>query len=198
MIMNNPLSHLNKYDIILGSGSPRRQELMNGLGLEFSVVKSDVDEIIPEGMSPNQAPEYLAKLKAEHIVTKLEGNYLLITADTIVILQDQILGKPESLTQARTMIKALSGVAHTVITGVCIRDQHCEISFNESTEVQFSKFSDAEIEWFTEHYSIMDKAGAYGIQEGMGLAKIESMNGSYYNVMGLPTTILYNHLTEWK
>ena len=198
MIMNNPLSHLNKYDIILGSGSPRRQELMNGLGLEFSVVKSDVDEIIPEGMSPNQAPEYLAKLKAEHIVTKLEGDYLLITADTIVILQDQILGKPESLTQARTMIKALSGVAHTVITGVCIRDQHCEISFNESTEVQFSKFSDAEIEWFTEHYSIMDKAGAYGIQEGMGLAKIESMNGSYYNVMGLPTTILYNHLTEWK
>ena len=193
----DPLNHLSNYSIILGSGSPRRHELLSGLGLSFEIISSNIPEIIPSNIQNEDAPEYLARLKADHLAPSLEGNFLLITADTVVIKDNQILGKPQSKDEAYMMITALSGDAHDVITGVCITDKNKQQSFSDKTEVIFDPFSEDEVKWFVDRFPVMDKAGAYGIQEGLGLAKIAGLNGSYYNVMGLPTHSLFAALKDW-
>ena len=194
----DPLNHLSNYSIILGSGSPRRHELLSGLGLSFEIISSNIPEIIPSNIQNEDAPEYLARLKADHLAPSLEGNFLLITADTVVIKDNQILGKPQSKDEAYMMITALSGDAHDVITGVCITDKNKQQSFSDKTEVIFDPFSEDEVKWFVDRFPVMDKAGAYGIQEGLGLAKIAGLNGSYYNVMGLPTHSLFAALKSWR
>ena len=192
--MKNPLQHLSAYDIILGSGSPRRKELLSGLKLNYRIISSDAEEIIPEHITPREAPSYLADLKANDLLPGLKEDFLLITADTVVIINNQILGKPETKNEAARMLRTLSGTTHHVITGVCIQDKIRRKVFDDLTEVTFSEFSDDEIDWFINNFDIMDKAGAYGIQEGIGLSKISTIKGSYYNVMGLPTTLLYEQL----
>ena len=194
----NPLTHLNKYDIILGSGSPRRQDLLSLLDLKFSIQVSGADELIPEGMPSANVPAYLSKLKSDDIVSNLRGNYLLITADTVVILDNELMGKPKDSSDAKKMIKKLSGHTHQVITGVTVRSTSKEVTFSETTLVDIEVMNDNEISWYIDHYQTLDKAGAYGIQDWLGLSKISRLEGTYYNVMGLPTNKLYGVLKEWK
>ena len=194
----NPLDHLKVYDIYLGSASPRRKELFSKFEVPFEIIKSDVEEIIPPGLPAEEAPEYLSMLKSDDLVQKLSGEYMLITTDTVVIFGDEILGKPKDLQEAKAMLDKLQGKKHNVISGVTIRTNDKTLSFSALTEVKMSAMTPGEISWYAENFEVMDKAGAYGIQDWIGLCKIEDLMGSYYNVMGLPTDQLYEHLIRWK
>ena len=183
------------YSIILASNSPRRQELLAGLDIDFNVfVKKDVDESYPEGMANEKIAEYLALKKANSYRNDIKDNVIVITADTVVINGAKILGKPSDKTEAITMLKELSGNTHIVITGVAITSNSKQYSFSSLTEVSFAPLSHEEIEYYVEKYKPYDKAGSYGIQEWIGYIGIESISGSYFNVMGLPTRRLYDAL----
>ncbi len=177
-------------DIILFSKSPRRQELMKLMGLNFKVITKDVDESYPEHLSPTEVAEYIASKKAKAFDNEI-NNEILITADTIVAVDNEILGKPVDAADAFRMIKLLSGRAHDVHTGVALLHQHHVISFVDTTVVHFRELSDAEINFYIENYKPYDKAGAYGIQEWIGLTAVTRLEGSYTNVMGLPTERVY-------
>ena len=192
------LSHLNKYDILLASNSPRRRELLGGLGINYQVTSlPDVDESYPDTLQGEEIPLFISKLKSKAYHFKMKENTLLITADTIVWLDGKVYGKPQDEDDAKRMLKALSGKTHQVITGVTICSQQKEISFTVTSEVSFAELSDDEIGYYVSHYHPLDKAGAYGIQECIGYIGVNGLHGSYFNVMGLPVQRLYQELKRF-
>ncbi|MCI5056256.1 MAG: Maf family protein [Flavobacteriales bacterium] len=184
-----------KRKVYLGSGSPRRKMLLEEMGIEFEQVSADVDEVFPDDLALEKVPVFLSELKAKAIFPLCE-NGVLITADTVVICDDVLLGKPKDFEDAFEMIKILSNNTHEVITGVTITDTNGLHSFSSKTQVTFHDLTDEEIEHYINSCEPYDKAGSYGIQEWMGYVGIKSMNGSFYNVMGLPTDKLFRKLKE--
>ncbi len=186
------------YHIILGSGSPRRRDLLHQMGFNFEVVPSQCEEQINPSWSFDYAAEQLAMQKALVFTDDFfHENVLLITADTIVCTGESILGKPGSRDEALLMIKSLSGATHQVITGVCLRNQNQTTCFHVNTSVTFATLTEEEIIHYIDHYRPFDKAGAYGIQEWIGLIGVAHIEGSYFNVMGLPTHRLYEELKHF-
>jgi len=179
--------------IILASQSPRRKELLTLLDLEFTVEVRAVDEIFPDNLEVTVVAEYLAKLKAS-VFTDIKNDQLIITADTVVVLDEQILGKPKSKAEATTMLQSLSGRSHKVITGVCIKTSDKTNSFSNTTKVYFKELTTSEIDYYIENYKPFDKAGSYGIQEWIGAIGITKIEGSYFNVVGLPIQELNKRL----
>ncbi len=178
--------------------SPRRQELLKGCDLQFEIAdRYNVEEIYPEDMECDKVPEYLSQLKSDGYPIPLGENDILITADTVVICDGRILGKPHSRSEALEMVGLLSGQTHSVVTGVTLRDKHHSFSFSAHSQVTFRPLSSQEIEYYVDTYKPYDKAGAYGIQEWIGHTAIESIEGSFYNVMGLPVAALYKHLNTF-
>ena len=195
MILNE---RIKSKKIILASASPRRKELMAGLGFEFTIdTRNNFEEVIPQGYDINLAPEYLAKGKSHGFHRPLEEDEIIITADTMVLCNGQILGKPADRANAMEMLKMLQNNRHRVITGVCIRDAQREVSFSATTEVYFNALSDSELNYYLDNYKPYDKAGAYGVQEWSGYVGINHIEGSYYNVMGLPVQRLYTELENF-
>ncbi len=188
------LENLQKYQIILASKSPRRQQLLQDLGLKFEVQSMDIPELFPDNLGMTEIPVYLAELKANAFIPQLKDNQLVITADTIVWLDDKVLNKPADYDEGFSMLKDLSGKKHQVLTGVCLLSKDKKVSFYVSTDVWFKQLSDEEIHYYLEHYRPYDKAGAYGIQEWIGYIGINHIEGSFFNVMGLPVQTLYEHL----
>ena len=189
---------MNNYEIILASKSPRRQDLMKKLDVNFKIkVLENIPENYPINIKVDDIAVYLAKQKAEYYKKILLERQLLITADTLVILNDEPLGKPESEGQAIQMLHSLSGKTHHVITGVCLTSTEKQTSFSTSTQVTFKKLSEEEINYYVSKYKPFDKAGAYGIQEWIGCVGITSINGSFYNVMGLPVQRIYEELIHF-
>lgn len=188
------LENLKSYEIILASKSPRRQQLLTDLGIKFRVQPMDIPEIFPEGLGMTEVPVYLAELKAEAFRPFLENQQLIITADTIVWLEGEVLNKPADYADGFRMLRNLSGKKHQVVTGVCLLSPEKKVSFYASTDVWFKELSDEEIHYYLEHYKPYDKAGAYGIQEWIGYIGIYHIEGSFFNVMGLPVQSLYEHL----
>jgi len=185
------------YKIILASKSPRRHELLAGLDLPFEVVIHEVDEVFPEGLSMEEIPVYLAKLKAVPFYGELSENTLVITADTIVWIDGMVLGKPNDYEHACEMLRHLSGKKHVVVTGVCLTTKDKQVAFAATTDVYFKDLSDAEIDYYLKNYHPYDKAGSYGVQEWIGYIAIERIEGSYFNVMGLPVQRLYEELQKF-
>lgn len=189
------LNKINSYRIILGSQSPRRQFLLSELGIRFEVkVNLDQEENYPDDLRGEEIPVFLSKLKSEQLAGYIDDNTILITADTIVWLDDKVLGKPKDVDDALSILKSLSGSKHTVYTGVCIKSINKEKVFSAETDVYFRELSDEEILFYIEKYKPYDKAGAYGAQEWIGYIGIEHIEGSYFNVMGLPVQKLYSEL----
>lgn len=189
-------SQLSTFNIILGSQSPRRKELLAGLDIEFTTkVIPGLEETYPNTLQGEEIPIYLAEQKADAYT--LEDNDLLITADTIVWLNGHVYGKPADEAEAREMLRSLSGKTHDVITGVCVRTNKKNVSFASTTKVRFAELTNAEIEHYVNKYRPMDKAGAYGIQEWIGYIGVEHIEGSYFNVMGLPIQRLYTILKQF-
>ncbi len=179
--------------IILASNSPRRKELLGGLGYEFEVrVIDGIDESYPDGLTMEEIPRYIAAAKASAYT--VGADELLLTADTVVVLDEEVLGKPADAADAARMLHALSGRTHHVITGVCLKTQDDERRFSVSTEVTFKALTDEEIDHYISHYHPYDKAGAYGIQEWIGYIGVTGIRGSYFNVMGLPVQRIYQEL----
>lgn len=187
---------LENYQIILGSASPRRRELLSSLDLDFTVQLANIAEEFPDEMSEFEVAEYLARLKSTAF--KPFKNQLIITADSVVIMEGKILGKPKSINEARQTLNHLSNKWHTVISGVCIKNENKIESFSVSTEVEMTKISEDEIEYYINNHHPFDKAGSYGIQEWIGWAKVKQIRGSYSNVMGLPCHELYETLKDWN
>ena len=186
----------SKYNILLASASFRRRELLAQLGVQYSLVKpSQEEEFVPADIWVEDVSEYLACQKS-NAYKELQGNDLLITADTTVIVEGKILGKPKDYSDAFQMLRLLSGKTHLVVTGVCLRSVEKTVSFSVKTEVTFSALDDEEIRFYIENYKPFDKAGAYGIQEWIGYIGVESIHGSYFNVMGLPIQRLYQELKK--
>lgn len=179
--------------IVLGSKSPRRQELLRGLGIEFEVRTKDTDESYPSTLQAHDVPEYIAKLKATAFAD-LSADDTLITADTVVIVDGTIYGKPHTRQEAFEMLKRLQDHTHQVVTGVCIRHGERTILFSDETIVHFCPMNDDEIYYYIDNYHPYDKAGAYGIQEWIGYVAVDRMEGSYFNVMGLPIHKVYQAL----
>jgi len=191
------LDNLKKYKIILASNSPRRKELMSGLGIDYIVrTLPDVDESYPDSLIGEEIPVHISQEKANAYLSMIAPEELLITADTIVWLEGKVLGKPGSKEEAAEMLHLLSGKSHQVITGVCLTTTEWQKSFSATSEVTFDVLSDEEIEYYIDHYMPMDKAGAYGIQEWIGYMGVKSISGSYFNVMGLPIQRLYRELKK--
>ena len=191
------LSKLKNKKIILGSASPRRQELLKSLGIDFEIRVSDLKEKYPKNLKEKEISEFLATQKSEHLSKMLKGEELLITADTIVVKGDRVLNKPKDKLEAKEMLEFLSGDEHLVITSVCLRNQQNRVVFSSVTKVFFKSLSAAEIDFYVKEYKPFDKAGAYGIQEWIGLVGIEKIEGSYFNVVGLPISKLYQNLIQF-
>ena len=191
------LSKLKNKKIILGSASPRRQELLKSLGIDFEIRVSDLKEKYPNNLKEKEISEFLATQKSEHLSKMLKGEEILITADTIVVKGDRVLNKPKDKLEAKEMLEFLSGDEHLVITSVCLRDQQNQVVFSSVTKVFFKSLSAAEIDFYVKEYKPFDKAGAYGIQEWIGLVGIEKIEGSYFNVVGLPVVKLYQKLIQF-
>lgn len=196
--MTSLLANLASKKIILASNSPRRQELLRGLELEFEVKVHPVDETVPPELPAAYAAAYLSKLKADHFPHPLQDNELLITADTIVIEKDRILGKPSTSDEAFTMLKSLSGTTHTVITAVTLKDSKKCVTLEDEAQVTLRFLEEEEIWHYVNNYRPFDKAGAYGIQEWIGFVGVSSIQGSYYTVMGFPLHLVYEHLKKWN
>ncbi len=187
-----------KYNIILASNSPRRKELLAGLDIPFEVkTLPDIDESFPENLSGTEIPAYIAKAKADAYTQFLDKKSLLITADTIVWLNGKVYGKPTDKSDAIYMLKALSGKTHEVITGVSLTTTEKQITFTAVSKVKFATLEEEEILYYIEKYKPYDKAGSYGVQEWIGYIGVESLEGSFYNVMGLPVRMLYQHLKQF-
>jgi len=182
--------------LILASSSPRRQYLMKEAGFTFTVEKPDVPEDFPASLPVNEVARYLALKKAEYFRPKIHDE-IIVTADTVVIHKNQILNKPEDRAEAISMLSRLSGDTHLVMTGVCILSKEKEESFDDTTRVTFNTLTRKEIEFYVDHYKPYDKAGAYGAQDWIGMVAIKEINGSYFNVMGLPIHKVYQHLVSW-
>ena len=193
------LENLSKYTIILGSNSPRRRELLSGLDLAYEVkALPDIEEIYPKTLWKEEIPVYLAKLKADAYKEWMKEDTFLITADTIVWLGGEVFGKPENEEEAKEILRTLSGKTHEVITGVCLTTQEKQQAFYAVSSVKFAELEEKEIDYYVKKYKPYDKAGAYGVQEWIGYIGMESLSGSFYNVMGMPVRMLYSFLKEWK
>ncbi len=191
------LDNLKKYKVILASNSPRRKELLAGLGVDYEVrTLPDVDESYPESLQGADIPLYIAKEKADAYVAMMQPGELMITADTIVWLDGQVLGKPIDREDALRMLRTMSGRSHEVFTGVCITTTEWQRSFTAQTKVRFATLSEDEIAYYVDKFQPMDKAGAYGVQEWIGFIGVENISGSYYNIMGLPVQKLYRELLK--
>ena len=191
------LDNLEKYKVILASGSPRRRELMAGLGVNYEVrILPDVDESYPDTLQGEEIPLYIAKEKADAYIPMMQPDELIITADTIVWLDGKVLGKPRDREDALQMLRTMSGRTHEVFTGVCITTTDWQRSFTAQTEVRFATLSEDEIIYYVDNFKPMDKAGAYGVQEWIGFIGVENISGSYYNIMGLPGQKLYRELLK--
>ncbi|MBR1557347.1 MAG: septum formation protein Maf [Prevotella sp.] len=185
----------DKYRIVLASNSPRRKELLTGLGLPFDVrVLDGIDESYPGDLPVGEVAQYIADKKADAYRQTMASDELIITADTVVIVDDQILGKPVDEADAYRMLRLISGRTHQVTTGVCLITPERQRSFAVTTDVTFKQLSDEEIHYYIDHYKPFDKAGAYGIQEWIGFIGVTSLHGSFYNVMGLPVQRIYTEL----
>ncbi len=192
------LKNLEKYNILLASKSPRRHELMKELRIPFHIISlGGIDESYPPELPAIEVAEYLSKLKADAYLPKLTEKDLIITADTIVILGNKVFGKPKDREEAITMLEELSGKIHQVITGVSISTPTRQTTFRAVTDVKFTELSRKEIEYYVDNYLPFDKAGAYGIQEWIGCVAVDKLDGSFYNVMGLPIHRLYQELKNF-
>lgn len=192
------LDNLKKYRIILASNSPRRKELLAGLGVDYEVRSlPDIDESYPETLQGADIPLYISRAKADAYKPLLQPNELMITADTIVWMGGMVLGKPRNRFGAIEMLHTLSGQTHQVFTGVTITTQALQKSFAVATEVRFANLTDEEIVYYVDTFQPMDKAGAYGVQEWIGYIGVENITGSYFNVMGLPVQRLYRELLNF-
>lgn len=184
--------------IILASNSPRRRELLGGLDLDFEVkVLPNIDESYPDNLPAAEVAGYISREKAAPYRTLIGEDDLVITADTVVIVGDEVLGKPKDAEDARRMLQLISGRTHQVITGVCLLTTDKEHTFSVTTDVTFKQLSEDEIAYYIEHYKPFDKAGAYGIQEWIGYVGVTSINGSYFNVMGLPVQRLWEEIKKF-
>ena len=185
------------YRIVLASNSPRRRELLGGLGIPFEVkVLPNISESYPDTLPADETAEYIAREKGDVYKSRIDEDILVITADTVVICDDEVLGKPTDAADARRMLYLLSGRTHHVVTGVCLTTASRQRSFSVRTEVTFKQLSDEEISYYVENYKPFDKAGAYGIQEWIGYIGVTGINGSYFNVMGLPVQRIYEELKQ--
>jgi septum formation protein len=188
---------LSRYRIILASRSPRRQQLLRELGIDFDIVIKEFDESFPEGISGEEIAKYIAAAKAEVFKSDIKRNEIVITADTIVWCNGNVLGKPVDENDAIRMLNEISGNTHEVITGVSLLSAVKQVTFTDSTHVTFDQMSPQEIKFYVEHFTPYDKAGAYGIQEWIGLAACSHIDGSYFNVVGLPVQKLYGELKKF-
>ena len=184
--------------IILASNSPRRRELLAGLDISFEVkVIPGIDESYPEDLPAVEVPQYISKAKADAYLGMIDNDTMVITADTVVVLDDEILGKPADDDDARRILHKLSGKTHQVITGVCLTSLDKQRVFAVTTGVTFKQFTEQEIDYYVSHYHPLDKAGAYGIQECIGHIGVTALNGSYFNVMGLPVQRIYMEMQDF-
>ena len=195
--MLSEMNWLPDYNYILASKSPRRQELLHALGIDFRVLVHDGEEKFPANLKKEEIPVFLAEHKASYFINELKENDLLITADTIVWFNGEVLGKPENREEAINTLQKLSGHEHQVISGVSLTSVQKKKSFFSISNVRFKKLSLAEIEYYVSEYKPYDKAGAYGIQEWIGFVGITHIEGSFYNVMGLPVQQLYNEIQNF-
>lgn len=183
------------YRLVLASNSPRRKELLSGIDVEYEIrTLPDIDESYPDSLPHDDVAEFLARKKASAYLAEMEDDTLLITADTVVILDDEILGKPADKADAKRMLRKLAARTHRVVTGVCLTTKEKQTAFSDTAFVTFGALSDDEIEYYVEKYNPMDKAGAYGVQEWIGYVAVERIEGSYFNVMGLPIYRVYREL----
>lgn len=183
--------------LLLASKSPRRQELLKAAGIEFTTIEIEVEEVYPDDMELENVPEFLARIKAEAAMSFLKEDQLILAADSVVIMNGEIYGKPGDREHAIEMISNLSGHKHLVITGVFLCDHHNGVGFSDYTYVWFDNISPEEIEYYVDQFKPFDKAGAYGIQDWIGWAKVSRIEGSYANVMGLPVQRVYEELIKW-
>jgi len=189
---------LRHYNLILASKSPRRQDLLKALGLHFNLVELDVDEVYPSHLQGAEIARYLCELKADAFdVTSLEKDSILVTADTIVWLEGNYIGKPANKAEAIDMLKQLSGKQHSVFSGICLKSKTRKVVFHAHTLVRFRELKNDEIEFYVSHYKPYDKAGSYGIQDWIGYIGITGIEGCYYNVMGFPVQMFYEQLTQF-
>ncbi len=192
------LSNLSNKKLILASQSPRRKQLLQGLGIDFSVfVKKNIDEVFDANIPTEKVAEFLAKKKADSYQDIITENTIIITADTVVVHNNTILNKPKDKQDAINMLKSLSDNKHEVITGVCIKSAYKAVLFSSSSLVYFKNLTGNEIDYYIEKYKPYDKAGAYGIQEWIGYIGINRIEGSYFNIMGLPVDLIYNELNQF-
>ncbi len=190
--------HLTKYHIILASNSPRRKELLSGIDVTYKVFTlPDIPEDYPDTMDNEKVPEYLSQQKANAYSKIMKDDTLLITADTIVLLEDEILGKPKDAEDAKRMLRMLSGKTHKVITGVSLTSKDKQTTFSDMAMVTFENLTDDEIAYYVDKYQPFDKAGAYGVQEWIGYVAVKRIEGSYFNVMGLPIHKVYKELRNF-
>ncbi|EJX08095.1 septum formation protein Maf [gut metagenome] len=191
------LDNLKKYKVILASNSPRRKQLLTGLGVDYEVrTLPDVDESYPSSLQGADIPLYISQQKANAYRDMLQPGELMITADTIVWLHGEVLGKPGNRDEAIAMLHRLSGCTHEVFTGVALTTTEWQRNFASQTEVRFAELSDEEIAYYVDQFQPLDKAGAYGVQEWIGYIGVENISGSYFNIMGLPVQRLYRELLQ--
>lgn len=188
---------LKGYTLLLASKSPRRQQLISKLGFDVEVVSIDADEDIDADVLPSDIPGILAQRKSMAYSAPIADSHILLTADTLVVLDDKVLGKPSSREEAYSILSALSGKRHQVYTGVCLRAECGSRVFTEATDVCFKNISDYEINYYLDNYEYMDKAGSYGIQEWIGMVAVERIEGDFYNVMGLPVARIYKEIVDF-
>ncbi|MCB9073923.1 MAG: septum formation protein Maf [Chitinophagales bacterium] len=184
-----------KDKIILGSQSPRRKDILEKAGFDVQIILANIEENYPDGIEKASVPEYLARLKMQHLPCNLEENQFIITADTMLLFKDELIGKPENIDEALKMLSALNDTFHEVITGVCIKKNNKSISFSQKTKVYFKKLNIEEIQNFVKSHTVLDKAGAYNIQEYIGIDKIE---GDFDNVAGLPIQTILEKIKNWN
>lgn len=191
------LDKLKQYRILLASKSPRRRELLTDMELEFEILTTDVEESFNPSLSPAEVVQYLSKLKLSGLdMADYPANTIFIACDTIVVMDGRILGKPKDDEEALQMLRQLSGHTHTVLSGLTVATPQKMLTDYRSTEVTFAELTEDEIRYYEQQYCPLDKAGAYGVQEWIGCVGIKSIHGSFYNVMGLPTRLLWEMLTE--
>lgn len=192
-----PLENIQHYKIVLASNSPRRRELLSGLNLEYTVrVLPDIDESYPDTLKGEEIPMYISREKAKAYRNSMAEDELIITADTVVCINEKVLGKPRTQEEAKEMLWELSGKTHQVITGVCLMTCGLQRTFSATTQVTFDVLTEDEIEFYVEKFRPLDKAGAYGVQEWIGFVGVSRLEGSYFNVMGLPVQRLYQELKK--
>ena len=189
-------SKLKKYNLILASGSPRRQQFLKDLKLDFTIDVREIEEVYPEELKGHEITDFLAELKASAFKS-LNENDILITSDTIVWMENNAIGKPKDRNDAIKIFKKLSGKKHQVITSICIKTSNKTNIINDTTDVYFKVLSDEEIEFYIDNFHPYDKAGGYGIQDWIGYIGVEKIEGSYFNVMGLPVHKLYTELSKF-